>query len=229
MRLPPALLAGVILFASAAPARADVQLSIQDGQVSLTVTNATVRDILAAWARVGQTRIVNGDRVPGGPITLQLTGVTEERALEIILRSAAGYVTAPRPTAIANASRYDRILVMPTTTPTRPAPAPSPAFAQPQLNQQMQVQPPQQFPQQPPGANDDDADAPGPNAASPTPNPRGPIFNSFPQPQQVAPPGVYRPLPGQAPVGVAVPGMVVPAPVQPGQPGVQPTRPQDQP
>ena len=144
MRLPPALLAGVILFASAAPARADVQLSIQDGQVSLTVTNATVRDILAVWAKVGQTRIVNGDRVPGGPITLQLTGVTEERALEIILRSAAGYVTAPRPTAIANASRWDRILVMPTTTPTRAAPAPSPAFAQPQLNQQMQFQPPQQ-------------------------------------------------------------------------------------
>ena len=118
----------------AAPAHADVQLRIENGLVSLKATNATAREILAEWARVGQTRIVNAERVPGGPITIELTGVSEEQALEIILRSAAGYVTAPRATAVANASRYDRILVMPTSSPTRPTPPPSPAaFAQPQF------------------------------------------------------------------------------------------------
>ncbi len=53
----------------AAPARAEVQLRIENGLVSLKATNATVREILAEWARVGQTRIVNGERMPGGPIT----------------------------------------------------------------------------------------------------------------------------------------------------------------
>src|SRR5687767_1301981 len=110
MRFSTGLLVGVVFFAAAVPARADVQLSIENGQVSLTATNATVREILAEWARVGQTRIVNGDRIPGGPISIQLSGVTEEQALEVILRSVAGYVVAPRPTAIINASRYDRIL-----------------------------------------------------------------------------------------------------------------------
>jgi hypothetical protein len=236
MRFSAGCLVGIVLLASAGSAHADVQLSIQNGQVSLTATNATVREILAAWARIGQTRIVNGDRIPGGPISIQLTGVTEEQALEVILRSAAGYVTAPRPVEVANASRYDRILVMPTTTPTRAAAPPPPSFPQPQLNQFPQPPqfPPQQFPQQPP-VIDDDVDDPQPAANVVLPGPRGPIFNSFPQPQAfpqpmaAPPPGTVRPAPGQMPIGVAVPGMVVPAPAQPGQPGLQIPRLDDQP
>src|SRR5205823_6221728 len=98
---------------AAVPARADVQITIHDGVVSLTATDATVRQILAEWGRVGQTKIVNGDRVPGGPVTLQLTDMPEERALEILLRSISGYLAAPRPMAVSNASRFDRIVVMP--------------------------------------------------------------------------------------------------------------------
>ena len=89
------LLAAAVL-SWAAPAHAEVQLRIENGLVSLKATNATAREILAEWARVGQTRIVNAERVPGGPITIELTDVTEEQALDIILRSAAGYVAAPR-------------------------------------------------------------------------------------------------------------------------------------
>ena len=65
--------------------------------------NATLRQILAEWARVGQTKIVNAERVPGGPMTLELTNVPEVEALEILLRSAGGYVLAPR--ACAHAKR----------------------------------------------------------------------------------------------------------------------------
>jgi hypothetical protein len=130
----------------AAPARAEVQLRIENGLVSLKATNATVREILAEWGRVGNTKIVNGERMPGGPVTLELTGVTEEDALEIILRSAAGYVTAPRAIAQVNASRYDRILVMPTSSPTRPAPPPQPGqFQQPGQQPQFPPQVPPQF------------------------------------------------------------------------------------
>ena len=233
------MLAAAIV-AWAAPARAEVQLRIEGGHVSLKATNATVREILAEWSRVGRTKIINGERMPGGPITIELNGISEEEALEIILRSAAGYVTAPRAVAEVNASRYDRILVMPTSSPTRAAPAPPPnAFqqpAQPQFPQQFPPQfppqfqggqmPPQfppQFPPQRPVNDDGDADAqddPAPNVV--LPNPGSPTFNVAPPPGQ-QPAGSFgaRPATGQPPAGVSVPGMVVPAPQQQQQPNMQ--------
>ena len=122
-----------LLLACAAPAAADVQLTIKDGRVWLTATNATVREILAEWARVGQTRIVNGERVAGGPVTLQLEDVPESRALAIVLRSVSGYIAAPRAVSASATSKYDRILVMPQSAPPRTASAgaPPPVFAPP--------------------------------------------------------------------------------------------------
>jgi hypothetical protein len=206
---------------SASAVSADVRLTIENGQVNLSATDATVRQILAEWARVGQTTIVNADRIAGGPITLELTNIPEDQALDVILRSVSGYLAALRGTVLANASRYDRILVMPTSTGTRPSAAPPP----PPMFQQPQFIPPQ-------GGDDpdeEDEDAP-PNR--PMPNPRVPIFNSFPPAPNLPVRGVSNPNqaepevngprgfpgPGNTPIGVAVPGMVVPAP-QPGQPG----------
>ena len=251
MRVPGAFLLAAAVLSWAAPAHADVQLRIENGLVSLKATNATAREILAEWARVGQTRIVNAERVPGGPITIELTGVSEEQALEIILRSAAGYVTAPRATAVVNASRYDRILVMPTSSPTRPTPPPAPAaFAagqQPQFPPQFPPQvPPQfqggqfppQFPPQFPGqqrpVNDDgDADVqddPAPNVV--LPNPGSPLFGVTPPQmppaqQQPSNPFGNRPAVGTPPAGVSVPGMVAPAPQQQQVPPGFPGQPQD--
>jgi len=239
MRVPGAFLVAAAVLSWAAPAGADVQLRIENGQVSLKATNATVRDILAEWARVGQTRIINGERMPGGPITIELNGISEEQALEIILRSAAGYVTAPRASTLVNASRYDRILVMPTSSPTRPGtPPPQPGqFPQagqpqfpgqfpgqfppqfpPQVPPQFQGQggqfPPQfppQFPAQRPVNDDGDVqDDPAPNVVLPN---AGPVFNINPSAQPASGFG-SRPPAGQPPVGVSTPGMVVPAPQQ---------------
>src|SRR5947199_273211 len=100
--------------AASSTASADVRLTIQDGRVSLVAKDATLRQILAEWARVGQTKIVNAERVPGGPVTLQLTNVPEEQALATLLRSLTGYVAAPRPTDAGNLSQFDRIVVVPT-------------------------------------------------------------------------------------------------------------------
>jgi len=211
------------------PARAEVHLTIRDGRVTLNAAGATVHEILVEWAKIGQTKIVNAERIAGGPLTLQLTNVPEEQALDVILRSVSGYVAAPRPIANAGASRFDRILIMPPSTPPRvaaAAPQP-PSFPQPQFPNQAQL------------PVDDDE---GPRNVV-TPNPRGPIFNTFPQQlqpgnpfppqpgvgQQVnptTPPGTAGPpasaTPGQMPVGVAVPGMIYqPPPPQPGQPNFQ--------
>ena len=118
-------------------AAAEVQLTINNGRVSISAKNATVSQILAEWAKIGQTRIVNGERVSGGPVTLELTDVSEIEAIEVLLRSAGGYLLAPRAAAIANGSRFDRILILPTSGAPRPSAVatPAPAFPQPQFTQ----------------------------------------------------------------------------------------------
>ena len=110
-------LALLLLTCSATLSWADgLTLSVRDGLVSLDAQDVTVRQILTEWARVGQTRIVNVERITGGPITLKLDAVPEKQALDIILRSIPGYMAMPRPTQVADASLYDRILIMATTT-----------------------------------------------------------------------------------------------------------------
>ncbi len=210
------ILGAALLLLPAAEARAEVRLTIQDGRVSLVATNATLREILAEWARVGQTKIVNGDRIAGSPMSIELTQVPEDRALDIILRSVSGYIAAPRPVWIANASRYDRIMVMPTSSPPRTTAAAPPAFTQ----SQPQFVPPA------PQSNDDSDDGP-PGAPMPPPQ-RGPVFNTFPTPQPVpqienggVPQPAATPTPG-APAGVARPGMIVRPPQPQGGPGGQP-------
>jgi hypothetical protein len=226
MKIP--IITVAALLAAVSTASADVQLTMQNGRVSLTAKDATVRQILAEWARVGDTKIVNMERVPGGPVTLELTNVPEAQALEIVLRPLSGYITAPRPVEATNLSRFDRIILMPTLASARPvSAAPPPVF--------------QQSPQFPPpqSADDDDDDPrPAPNVQVPPPGQRGPVFNTFPQPQVANPQGApmqqSAPQQGQpqaspTPVapygGVSVPGMVAPPPPTPGQvPGTPPIR-----
>src|SRR5215471_12654823 len=104
----------------AATASAEVQLTIQNGRVSLKAKDATLRQIMQEWARVGQTKVLNAERLPGGPITLELTNVTEKEALDTLLRTVSGYVAALREVTVAgNASVFDRILVMPAAAAPR--------------------------------------------------------------------------------------------------------------
>src|SRR2546430_17119950 len=117
MKIPRLLGLGIftLAFAVAASstASADVRLTIQNGRVSLVAKDATLRQILAEWARVGQTKIVNAERVPGGPVTLQLTNVPEEQALATLLRSLTGYAAPPRPMVAGNPSQCGRIIPVP--------------------------------------------------------------------------------------------------------------------
>ena len=110
---------------------ADLRLQIKNGLVTLEANNVTIREILAEWAKVGQTRIENGAKVGGGPVTLTLKDVPERQALDILLRSVSGYIAAPRTVAVADASMYDRILVLATVRPAATA-ATTPASAQSQ-------------------------------------------------------------------------------------------------
>ena len=128
------------LVAAATPTLAgagEFELTIQRGRVTLVAQNAPLQDILAEWARIGQTTIVNGERLAGSPLTLQLIDVPEEQALETLLRSASGYVVAPRATPIPGASRFDRIFILASSgrPSTRAVRAPTPSVLQPAQGQ----------------------------------------------------------------------------------------------
>lgn len=113
-------LTGLLIVAGwlvASPAAAELTLTISDGKVTLICDNTPARQILAEWARLGQTKVVGAEKLTGPPLTLRLENVPEQRALEVVLRAASGYIAADRPTLVANASRYDRILIMPPSAP----------------------------------------------------------------------------------------------------------------
>jgi hypothetical protein len=241
------VLAGNVM--AATPVLADVTITMANGNVSVSAKNATVNQILTEWARVGQTRIVNIERVSGAPVTIELVNVPEADALDTVLRSMSGYLAAPRSVPVANASTFDRVFLLPTSGGTPPrAGAPATNAAAPF------AAPPQvPGPFQPgPFAPEDEVQR-DPEAVRPFPTPRGGPFPSpfgggnsaVPQPGVARPPAVQVPLqPGNslelpaptglgsvpvlpptiqgapsAPFGVSTPGMPVPVPQQ------QPDRP----
>ena len=97
-------------------AAGDLRIEFQDGFVTLSARDVPVKQILAEWARRGQTRIMNGEKIAGAPVTLELTRVPEKQALEVVLHSVAGYLAAPRSAVLIGASAFDRIVVMPTSS-----------------------------------------------------------------------------------------------------------------
>jgi len=176
--------AAFIMVGLASPSFAgQVKLEIRDGLVTLDAKDATLREILAEWARVGRTLVVNADRVPGGPMTVLLTGVPERQALETLLRSAAGFLAAPRAVPQASASIYDRIVLMPGTRPAVVSTSNSPLPA----GQSPGWQRDRIMPQPAVAADDEDEQAPNvqmPSVGSPQPGmPPGPVpFNGAAMP-----------------------------------------------
>jgi len=110
--------------ATLARSQQPLQLQIAEGRVTLHAQNVPLRSILAEWARLGGAKVVNGDRVAGAPLTLDLEGVPERQALDIILRGVSGYMLAAREAGATGASMYDRIMILPTSAaPRNPPPA----------------------------------------------------------------------------------------------------------
>lgn len=168
----------------AVPARAQaLKLSFNDGRVSIEATSVPVRAILNEWAKLGGTKVVGAERIAGAPLTLTLVDVPEAQALNIVLRSVAGYMAAPRGTA-PGASMYDRILVM--ATSAAPPPAARPAATRPGSTAGTQrFVPPNRRPSQP-GQPDEEEDVPDEEAEQEEedPNPPNPPVFAFPQPGQ---------------------------------------------
>jgi hypothetical protein len=206
----------VLLCGAAVASAQALSLEFHDGRVRLTAENVPVSRILAEWTRVGGTKIVNGERVPGSPVTLQLDA-PERQALDTVLRGAAGYMVMARDTTTTTTggSAFDKILVLPTTTraPTAavvpPPTAQPPQFPRPEPieleeaneNPQAPPPPPANFPRGrvPAGLNLPNApiqtpqenEGPVPNPEPATPAPSNP-FGIVPGPNR---PGTINPAP----------------------------------
>ena len=218
-----AALTAVSLAAPAAAQAGELKLVIVDGRVTLVANEVTVREILAEWARIGQTKIINGEKVVGPPLTLVLEDVPEARALETVLRTAAGYVVAPRMNGVTGPSSFDSISILatsraPAVTPIAPTafvnrPAPQPVM--PQV-----------------AVDDDEADEADANEVGPGqpgaqfPGPTSPQFPTAPgqmrQPAATPQGPMTSPRPGQLPqpqtpgANPYVPGQVIPPRPNPG-------------
>ena len=207
---------GLLLVLMALPARAgDLKLEFRDGRVTLLARDVSVRQILAEWAKVGGTQIVNLERVSAAPVTLQFEAVSERQALEVILRSMAGYVAAPRRPEHPGRSVYDRILVLAVSSPPPVSPRPTaspPAFPPPR-----EVTAPVPGPLFPTPVVEDDADADDDANLIPRPGtltPGMPVVPTGPSTPGAVQQTPRVPVPG----GTSVPGVVVPVPQPPNQP-----------
>jgi len=197
----------------AAPVSAQVlSVEFHDGRVRLTAENVPVSRILAEWARVGGTRIVNGERIPGPPVSLQLVDIPERQALDTVLRGAAGYLVSARDTFAPGTSAFEKVMVLPTSSraPTTPAPAP--------------VQQAPQFIDRSEDPTDDGPEPPQGAPGAPGPFQRGRVQSGIPPgvivappppdnelpPQDVAPPSPANPF--GVPAGSNRPGSIAPVP-----------------
>jgi hypothetical protein len=181
------LLAALALAVPGAARAGDLQLTMQGGRVTIIAHDVPLRQILQEWSRVGNTQIVNAEKLAGPPLTLELVDVPEQQALDTLLRSAAGYMAAPRRAGLTGASVYDRIMILATSH----APAASAAAA-----------PPPAFQPRPQPMPVDDDDEPV-NAPVPMPNgnPNGNPNMMSPNVNPNANPNVVGAFPGPQPVG----------------------------
>ncbi len=229
----------VVVFSVAPCQAAGIHLSIHDGLVSIDAEDVTIRQILDEWARVGKTRIVNAERLSGGPISIKFDEVPEKQALDIILRTIPGYMAAPREAVVANASVYGTILVMPTTAAVPALRSPGPSFggtpgAPGTVTQRRQAPAyaPGVIPVAPDPATDPQDDPAIAAAAAaglltvPAPTPGSP---SFPAPLVMPPNGVSQPGPASSTPVVPVPPNPWNVPVGAAQPGLAPPPPATQP
>jgi hypothetical protein len=116
-----------VLAASSAPAQTSpVSIQFQNGNVTVRTTARTpLRTVLQEWARVGNAKIVNAENVTVQLDQIELVNVPEQQALSVLLRDIAGYAVGTRAPTSTGPSRFDRIMLLPRSTPSTTAPRPT--------------------------------------------------------------------------------------------------------
>lgn len=237
-----AAVVAVVWYGSPALAQDSVALTFANGHVTLVAQNASLGRILSEWQRLGGTRFVNSERLPGSPVTLELTDVPERQALAVLLRAFSGYMASPRSAGAPDTSALAVVVVMPTLARATPAPSPGnassnfgPPAQQRPTNRGFGVRPGIQVggdPNAEPGDPDMGGDPQDDPDAFPPGMPGGAAFPGMPTaPPDAGDPSAAVPQPGAAPgfpgmPGTATtPGMIVPSMPAPGAPPKPPKPP----
>ncbi len=178
-----------------------LEVSFQDGKVTIVAENVTVREVLQEWGRKGGSRIVNADKLSGAPVpVLEFRDEPEAAVLRSLLRDVPGYGAAPRIAPDASSSTIAAVFILASrTVPVASGPAASTPV--PQAPQQAPPpQPPQLVP--PP--------APSPDSEIPPARQIGELPPSTPGGSGSTNPNL-RSGPGGT-VTSTIPGVVIPGP-----------------
>jgi hypothetical protein len=181
----------------AAPSR-QLELSFNHGLVTLVARGVTVPEIMGEWSRKGGSKVVNAEKMPGGTVTYEFHDMPEAIVLQSLLKSAAGFIAAPRRAGSVGASTIEQVMILAVSRPTS-----SSVMTMPTQNQNLQSNPVQIQ-----GSPDDDIPPARPNGPQPAPQPQAPG-------QTPPPPSTQPNLAGVQ--TSATPGVVIPAP-KPGTP-----------
>jgi len=214
------VVAALLSFAPAAMAQdaRKLEISFNDGRVTLVASNVTLREIMTEWARKGGSRITNAEKLTGtAAFPMEFRNEPEAVVLRTLLRDVPGYGASMRIAPAAGASVIEAVFIQATRTITPGASSSSYSAPPPATRMNFQEPPqPQAAPRGIQGSPDDEippvrplvGDRPPmtpdtPPAGQPTPNPN----------LRVGPGGV---------VTSTVPGVIIP--VQPGTtaPGAKP-------
>jgi hypothetical protein len=221
MKSHPVFAAALLLAAAVTAQAQTVKVEFLMGKVNLTAQNASVRTIITEWARVGGIRVINPERLSSTPVTLQLSGVPERQALDILLRDVGGYLLGPRQTELVpGISAFDRLMVV--TATAGPVPRPAPAGSVNQSQRPVAQNPPFRRPQavapsEPDGEsepiNEPQPDEPAQGGVPNRQNVRPAVMPPLPQAEVPATPAP-APTPGNpfGGQGVSRPGIITPVP-----------------
>jgi len=214
----------VVLWAAAVPTRAQqprtLDISFNDGRVTLVAENVTLREILQEWARKGGSTIVNLDKVTGNAVPrTEFTNQPEAEVMATLLRELPGYGASMRAASAPGTSAVKTVYIMAARSVT---PIPSGFYSQPAAPTVAPVVNANDGPQAPPSLlqGSPDSEIPpvrqifeGPPGATPgTPG-------AAPEQPQTPPNPNLRVGPGGM-VTSTVPGVIIP--VQPAGPGSTP-------
>lgn len=141
--------------AATTPSARALELSFNNGLVTLVARGVTVSEIMAEWARQGGSKVINAEKVASGLVAFEFHDVPESRVLQSVLRSAAGFIAAPRRAGgPVGASAIEQVMILATSRPS----ASSSAVTMPTTPVVYNEPPPQ--PNAPmPGSPDDDIPA----------------------------------------------------------------------
>ncbi len=167
------------------PARVlDISFDLE-GRVTLVAENVTLREVLAEWGRIGGAYMINADRLASAPIRMmRFENRPEKEVIDSLLRSAAGYILGPRTIRTSGPSRFEAVMILPTSSPVA-----SGNFASPG---------PIGSPFRPDGATNDEIPPVVPAIGVPTPE--QPVAAPPPSPPANTNPGVYVPIVPVTPV-----------------------------